>query len=270
MTVSTGDAIARLAGAPVVRLQPLQGGDLSSVFRATLADDRMLIAKSGPEAQAEAAMLRAIHATGCPCPTVVADAPGLLLMTELPDGGIPSAQAWAACGAALARLHAAQGDGYGWPTDHAFGPVPIYNQPMADWPAFWAERRLLADVDTLPPDFARRLETLAARLPDLLPAKPPAALLHGDLWSGNVLWGPDGFAGVIDPACYHGHTEVDLAMLALFGRIGDGFFDGYGVPDPGMRKRRPLYQLWPALVHLRLFGSGYAGLVDRLLSEAGA
>ncbi|MDF0599929.1 fructosamine kinase family protein [Psychromarinibacter sp. C21-152] len=264
------DSVARLTGVAVEELSPLSGGDLSSVAAARLADGRAVVVKTGPLAGAEAEMLRAIAATGCPCPAVLAAAEDVLVMTRLADGGRPDAAAWAAFGEALRRLHDAAGDAYGWPRDHAFGPVTIRNAPRPDWPAFWAERRLTADIAALPADLARRVEALAARLPDLLPAAPPAALLHGDLWSGNVLWGPEGFSGVIDPACYHGHAEVDLAMLGLFGRLGDGFRDGHGPAEPGEAERRPIYQLWPALVHLRLFGGGYRGMVERLLAETGA
>lgn len=262
--------VERLSGTAVTGLSPLSGGDLSSVSAARLADGRGVVVKTGPMVAAEAGMLRAISATGCPCPAVLGAADGVLVMTRLDDGGRPDAAAWQACGTALRRLHAATGSSYGWPDDHAFGPVPIHNAPLPGWPAFWAERRLLADQSALPADIARRLDGLAARLPDLLPAAPPAALLHGDLWSGNVLWGASGFSGVIDPACYYGHAEVDLAMLQLFGRIGDGFRDGYGGPDPGEAERLPVYQLWPALVHLRLFGGGYRGMVEGLLKQCGA
>jgi len=74
---------------------------------------------------------------------------------------------------------------------------------------------------------------------------------------------------LIDPACYFGPGEVDLAMLALFDRPGSEFRAGYGPPEPGEADRRPLYQLWPALVHLRLFGSGDRALVERLLGAVG-
>lgn len=80
----------------------------------------------------------------------------------------------------------------------------------------------------------------------------------------------DRVSGLIDPACYHGHAEVDLAMLALFGRPGPAFHDNYGALEPGAEDRLPVYQLWPALVHLRLFGAGYRGLVERCLNAAGA
>jgi len=75
-------------------------------------------------------------------------------------------------------------------------------------------------------------------------------------------------AGLIDPACYWGHAEADLAMLTLFGRPGPAFWDAYGPTEPGLEARRPIYQMWPALVHLRLFGGTYRGLVERLLEEA--
>ena len=93
-----------------------------------------------------------------------------------------------------------------------------------------------------------------------------AAVLHGDLWSGNVVACDGRLRGLIDPACYHGHAEVDLAMLCLFSRPDTTFWDAYGTLEPGIEDRRALYQLWPALVHLRLFGSGYRGLVERLLA----
>ena len=104
--------------------------------------------------------------------------------------------------------------------------------------------------------------------PDMLPAKPPAALLHGDLWSGNVLFHGGQLAALIDPACYHGDREVDFAMLQVFGNPPDAFFAASEL-DPGWRERVPAYQLWPMLVHLRLFGNAYRSRVESLLSACG-
>ena len=262
-------AIVRLTGSVPQRLRPA-GGDLSEVYAASLADGAEVIVKTGALTVEEAGMLRAIAASGCPAPRVIGAEPGVIVMSRLAAGGQPGRAAWAGFGAALRRLHDTTGTDHGWPQDHAFGRVAIPNAPASDWPAFWAERRLMAAPSALSADISTRVERLAARLPELLPGHPAPSLLHGDLWAGNVLWGPGGFSGVIDPACYYGHAEVDLAMLQLFGRIGNGFCDGYGVAEPGEAERRPVYQLWPALVHLRLFGAGYLGMVERLLEAAGA
>ena len=106
------------------------------------------------------------------------------------------------------------------------------------------------------------IERVCERLPELAgPAEPPARL-HGDLWSGNVLWSSDG-AWLIDPAAHGGHRETDLAMLALFGCPHlDTVLAAYDEAAPlaaGWRDRVPLHQLFPLLVHVVLFGRGYAG-----------
>jgi len=261
-------SVAAALGVAVSDSVRLQGGDLSSVALVTLEDGRRVIAKSGGDAGTEAEMLHAIAATGCPAPQVLWHGDDLLILSELAEGRGSDA-GWAAAGGAVAALHAAHGVGYGWHTDTAFGHVPCPASPTDDWTAFWAERRLLAWPGHLPRDTARRVERLAARLPDLLPKDPAPSLLHGDLWQGNVLLSGDRFSGLIDPACYHGHAEVDLAMLTLFGNPPARFWDAYGPLEPGWDDRRPIYQLWPALVHLRLFGAGYRGMVDGLLDRAG-
>ncbi|HDR29356.1 fructosamine kinase family protein [Rhodovulum sp.] len=262
------NAIGALLGIPVTGIVPLHGGSLSQVMRVTLTDGRVVVAKSGPLVAREARMLAAMAQAGVPCPAVIALAGDLMLMEHLDETRAGPA-GWAALGRALSRLHAARGAGYGWDEDHAFGPAAIPNAPCPDWPGFWAERRLLAWPGALPADLAGRVERLAARLPDLLPRHPPPALLHGDLWAGNVLFTQQG-AALIDPACYHGHAEVDLAMLHLFGRPGADLAGAYDPPEPGWQARRPLYQLWPALVHLRLFGGGYRGMVEKCLDAVGA
>ena len=256
--------MARAAGAEIDAASPLGGGDLSAVWAVVLTDGRRAVLKRAPTAGAEAAMLSRIGETGCPAPRVIAHDEDALLVTRLPDGGRPGPADWADAGRAIALLHAATGPHYGWPVDHAFGPVPIPNAPAPDWPTFWAERRLRP---VAPPDLSDRIDALCRRLPDLLPRDPRPALLHGDLWSGNLLFGPDGLSGVIDPAAFHGDPEVDLAMLTLFGAPDPAFFAAYGPLPRGWQARRPIYRLWPALVHLRLFGRGYRTLVERCLEE---
>jgi fructosamine-3-kinase len=103
-----------------------------------------------------------------------------------------------------------------------------------------------------------------------VPAEPPARL-HGDLWNGNVLWGADGGARVIDPAAYCGHREVDLAMLALFGlpqleRLVDAYQEVHPLAD-GWEDRLALHQLFPLLVHAALFGQGYGARAATLAAR---
>jgi fructosamine-3-kinase len=219
-------------------------------------------------------MLRAIAASGAPAPEVIAADDTVLVIARLASRGRVSG-AWAALGQAVATLHAATGPGYGWPDDYGFGPVAIPggrddDLHRNDWPSFWGERRLLPHLPHLPPPLGRRIERLAARLADRLPAHPRPALLHGDLWGGNVLTDGAAIAGLIDPACCYGHAEADFGMLTLFDMPDDRFWDAYGRPEPGFDARVTVYRLWPALVHLRLFGGRYRGMVERLLDEAGA
>ena len=218
--------IEALAGAPVTGSRPLTGGDVSEVRAVDLADGRALVAKVGGPVASEARMLRSIRASGCPAPEVIGVAGDLLLMTRLPEGR-STPQGWAEAGEAVATLHAAHGSAYGWPEDHAIGPAPQPGGETDDWPTFWAEKRLLAWPEVLPRDVADRLHTLAKRLPDLIPAQPPKSLLHGDLWTGNLLF-DGGFSGLIDPASYHGDSEVDLAALTTFGTPPPQFWEGYG------------------------------------------
>ncbi len=213
-------------------------------------------------------MLNAISETGAPAPAVLGVTEGALVLERLPAHGSLS-EAWHSLGRAAATLHSAKGQHCGWPEDYAFGPVPILNGWTESWSLFWAERRLLVHTAYLSSALARRIELLAADLPNRLPAQPAPSLLHGDLWTGNILVAGNSISGLIDPACYYGHAEVDIAMLCLFGSPSGEFYESYGALEEGYEERLPVYQLWPALVHLRLFGNTYLALVEGLLSKAG-
>jgi fructosamine-3-kinase len=260
---ATAKAVTRLLGLEVVTVRDVSGGDLSSVAQVTLANGDTLIAKHAIGATAEAGMLRAIAATGAPAPAVYAADEAWLLMEDVPAPG-RMAHAWGDLARILGLLHAPQAARYGWPADHAFGPIQIANESSDDWAAFWAERRLRCHLPYLRPELGRRIERLADRLGALLPARPPSSLLHGDLWGGNVLVAADRVAALIDPACYYGDREVDVAMLTLFDRPPPAFFGSLALAE-GWRDRQPVYRLWPLLVHLRLFGNSYAGAVDAAL-----
>ena len=260
--------VAALTGVAEERLRRLAGGDLSEVLLVPRDDGPPLVAKGGASLATEAAMLRALAAAGMPAPAVEGEHDGVLLIAHVENDGLFSPHAWADIGAALRKLHDRTAENYGWPVDYTLGTVTLDNRESHDWPRFWGEQRLIAAASLLDRPWRERVDRLAARLHDRLPATPRASFLHGDLWTGNILVGGGRLAALIDPACYRGHAEVDLAMLRLFDAPPEEFWEAYGALDEGAEDRLALYQLFPALVHMRLFGATYAPMVDRLLTAS--
>lgn len=214
-------------------------------------------------------MLRMLAGSGIPVPAVEGEFENILLIDYVENDGVFSPKAWADVGAVLRRLHHHVGEQYGWPVDHGLGTVSLNNRQRGDWPGFWIEQRLAATAALLDRPWRERVERLEPRLAEFLPAAPTPSLLHGDLWLGNILVSCGKLAALIDPACYHGHAEVDLAMLSLFDTPPPEFWEAYGELEPDWEQRRLAYQLFPALVHMRLFGASYAGLTERLLASLG-
>jgi len=261
--------VADITGTSEDRLERLAGGDLSEVLLLRRPDGRCTVAKSGPAVSTEAAMLRLLAGSGVPTPGVEGEHGAVLLLEHVENDGVFSPTAWTSIGAGLRLLHDQAGDQYGWPVDYALGTVALDNRQSRDWTAFWAEQRLVATARTLDRPWRDRVAAAAARMSDLLPVAPKPSLLHGDLWSGNILVKDGCLAALIDPACYHGHAEVDLAMLCLFSTPPEEFWAAYGGRETGWEERLPVYQLFPALAHLRLFGATYAPMVGRLLDALG-
>ena len=257
----------RVLGVTVRATTPLGGG----AARADLADGRIVVVK-GVKATAEAAGLRWLRVPGGPPVPKVLDVDPERLVTEFVPAGAPDAGAAAALGSRLARMHAAGAGAFGaappdGPAAAWIGQAPMRNEPSPSWPEWYAGDRVLpylrtaSDAGDLTSGEAAIVEVVCARLPALAGPPEPPARLHGDLWSGNVLWAP-GEAWLIDPAAHGGHRETDLAMLALFGCPHlDAVLDAYDETAPladGWRERVPLHQLFPLLVHVVLFGRGYA------------
>ncbi|SDX99404.1 Fructosamine-3-kinase [Saccharopolyspora shandongensis] len=252
----------------------LGGGDSAATFVVELGDGERVLAKTAPAdaTAAEAAGLRWLaDTTTVPVPAVLATNDQWLVTEHIP-GGEPTATAAEAFGRGLAALHAAGAPAFGaappgGPTHARIGAAPMRNIAAPSWPEFYAEHRLLpflalaVDAHALTPDEARVVEAVIERLDEFAgPAEPPARL-HGDLWHGNVHWGADGRAWLIDPAAHGGHRETDLAMLHLFGcphldRIVAAYHEVAPLAD-GWRQRIGLHQLFPLLVHTALFGRSY-------------
>lgn len=268
---------------PIHAVTPLSGGSGGATFRVS-ADGRSLFVKHTPDGppafyDLEAIGLRALRAVarGIRVPRVIAHEDqgptGSWIALEWLDAAPPTASAWSALGSGLAAVHKVAGAGWGWERDGYIGPLEQSNSPCPTWSEFWAESRILPQLDRAldrasvgsPAEWER----LLAAVPDIVgPAESDGpSLLHGDLWSGNVLMTPHGPA-LIDPSVYRGHREVDLAMAELFGGFDPIFFAAYEEAwplQPGYPLRRSVYQLYYLLVHVNLFGSSYAGSTSSTL-----
>lgn len=178
-------------------------------------------------------------------------------------------------GHGLATLHRHTADQHGLDHSNYIGSLPQANQLSPSWVDFYANQRILPQMTIarrngeLPPHREKLLDKLLAQLPRLLPSdNPPASLLHGDLWRGNVMTLTDGQPAIIDPAVYYGHREVEIAFTELFGGFSPRFYAAYNEVYPlpeDYAERRLLYQLYPLMVHMNLFGGGYGSRVDTIL-----
>ncbi len=287
---AAGQAAASTPAADDLALEPLAGGCISDVRRVRWEGGEA-VAKLEPRAlaprlDAEAAGLRAIAATDTVrTPAVLArvDAAGhAVLLLEWLAPASPDAAAWERLGRALAALHAADparataADGYGWPAPTYLGDTAFPGATAASWPALLVDRRLepllraARDGGGLDARDAAVVGGALARLRAELPATPPRALLHGDLWSGNAhpTAGGDGGAevAVLDPAVLVGDGWAELGMMTLFGGFPDRCLEAYaeaaGGRPPDAGTRIAAARLLHRLNHLVLFGGGYrAGVV---------
>ena len=274
-------------GRRVAAVAPLSGGCIGAVYRVELKEGVPVVVKVGTQGAGlalEGWMLDYLaRRSALPVPAVHHADDALLVMDCLVADGRLDAGAEAHAAELLAALHGIGAPDYGLERDTLIGGLSQPNPPSPRWIPFYAEHRLLhmageaERAGRLPAATLARVGALAGRLDRWLeePARP--SLIHGDMWGGNVLCraapGGNRISGFVDPAIYYADAEIELAFATLFNTFGDAFFGRYRelrALAPGFfEARRELYNLYPLLTHVRLFGGGYLAQVEATLARFG-
>ena len=274
-------------GARPISHAPLSGGCIAPVYRVEMAGGGWVVVKTGGGEGAgssslglEGGMLRYLGENSeLPVPRVHHASDDLLVMEYLPGSGNIDRAAEEPAAELLAALHEIRGWGFGF--DHAtvIGSLHQPNPWTASWVDFFRDHRLLhmardcheaGDFDAAT---MTRLERLAGKLDGLIDEPDHPSLIHGDMWTGNVLVKGGRVTGFVDPAIYYANAEIELAFATLFGTFREPFFARYGEIRPiapgFFEVRRDIYNLWHLLNHVRLFGGSYLAGVRRVLDRHG-
>jgi fructosamine-3-kinase len=262
---------------------PVSGGDINQVYRLQSPGENYLIKINNrykfPEMfKREAEGLAAIRATQTiAVPEVVFDeevGDESFLLMEWIDAGQSTVSSSQTLGKHLAQMHRTTTPMFGFATDNYMGSLHQSNKQHNTWADFFIAERLepmvkmAVDNHELSQTDIRRFEDLYNKLPDLFIQEPPS-LIHGDLWGGNYLISSDGKPYLIDPAVSYGNREFDIAMTTLFGGFDNAFYEAYSdgfLLQPGWQKRLKLWNLYPLLVHVNLFGGSYTQQVRQNLA----
>lgn len=272
-------------GERLTSARPMGGGCVGEVYRAVLSGGSTVVAKvdrTGGHANLplEGYMLGYLaEHSRLPVPEVYHSSDELLIMEYVEGGGGRSRGVESDAAELLADLHGVTAPEFGHERATLIGGLDQPNPRTASWVEFFREHRLLYmareanRAGRLPDEDLARVDRLAQRLDEYLEEPEPASLIHGDVWGGNVIAGSNGIAAFLDPAIYHADPEIELAFITLFGTFGETFFERYNelrpIRDGFHETRRDLYNLYPLLVHVRLFGGGYLGAVRSILNRFG-
>jgi fructosamine-3-kinase len=282
--VSAREEIARALGREVLELRPLSGGCIAETYRVWLEGGGSVVVKRdespGATLDVEAKMLHYLkEKSRLPVPEVIYGSKGLLVLEYIEHGGAIATNTEAHAAELLAELHEISAPEFGFDYDTLVGPLPQRNPWTASWRDFFRDQRLLAMAHEayrarqIDQALLGRLERFAEALDRFLIEPEVPSLIHGDVWSGNVLVRGGRIAALIDPSLYYAHAEMELAYIALFNTFGERFFAAYHerrrIQEGFFELRKDIYGLYPLLVHARLFGAPYPRSVARVLGRLG-
>ena len=260
------------------------GGCIGEVYKVELQDGAPLVAKVDREGEShlerEAYMLRYLREKSeLPVPEVYHGSETLLLMEFVEGSSRFSEGAERHAAELLAALHGITAESYGHERDTLIGSLNQPNLWTESWVEFFRDQRLLYlaniahDAGRLPPEDLKKVGRLAGKLDDYLEEPEQPSLIHGDVWSANVLAKGDRISAFLDPAIYHADPEIELAFISLFNSFGEPFLERYAEIRPirpdFFEVRRDLYNLYPLLVHVYYFGGGYLASVRSTLGRFG-
>lgn len=271
--------IERILETKVALMTELDGGMIGTVYQVDLVSGRTIVAKTGETPLVvEAQMLQYLDNHSFPVPTVIYGSDDLLLLSFI-DGDSQVTPAVARDAAEkLIALHDNTARGFGFPFDTLSGPVRQPNPWTDQWATFYATHRVQRMCDrcletkAINDALAKRVTGVVDRMDQLVIEPPRPALIHGDVWTTNLLTDGERIRAFLDPACYYAHPEIELAYIDWTETFGQPFFDRYdesrGIKSGFFETRRFVYRVYPLLVHVLLFGPPYdtelAETIDRI------
>jgi protein-ribulosamine 3-kinase len=262
----------------ITAVSPVSGGSINSAYCLHTANEKYFVKVNSKSLypgmfKAEAAGLNLIAKTSTiTVPKVVLQGnvnDESLLVLEWIDARRPTMKTSELLGVQLAKIHFCTAGYFGLNDDNYMGSLHQSNKKHDTWSDFFISERLMpmvkmaVDKHLLTSKHVSDFEQLYKRLPGLFTEEPPSSI-HGDLWGGNYLISEAGCPYLIDPAISYGNREFDIAMTTLFGGFSDGFYAAYNNALPlnkGWEGRLDLWNLYPLLLHLNLFGMGYLAQV---------
>jgi protein-ribulosamine 3-kinase len=281
MNAGLRESLQAVLDQTILDLLPVSGGCISEAWQVRTTEETVFVKLSTGLSPgmlaAEAEGLDELAKSGAiRVPEVIRLTEDFLILEFIPAAINPPSDFWSKLGRQLANLHAYSQKIPGFHQDNFIGRSPQKNHSTANWKEFFWQSRLLPQwelaVQRGIPNTTKLLwQQLESRWPAPLEgSSPQASLLHGDLWSGNVLVSNNGEPVVIDPAVYYGDAEADLSLTYLFGGFSAAFYQAYHEIRPkseGFARRQKVYQLYHLLNHFNLFGNSYAQSVESCLGE---